>query len=344
MPVSFSVIPVQRSSEVLDFVHGVFGFTETPPNFAPATVEWKYFAPHPWWLTGRSYVLETDKGIAAHGCVSPVRFAGAETVLEAVKIIDWAAGRIVPGAGLLLWRRCLELQKGLLLAIGGSQQTLNILQEVKWFVPQTDLRYYVKPFHPWRRFSRSQGRLRDWLKLGRNAHWRMIPPLPAPGLWRCRPATPSDDVFNPVGNFLPILRSRTWLDYLCACPIASCTLLILERDGAPNGHALVANRAGSALIADFALGGERTPQAKGHAFAALLRFLSEQHDLLEVVAGSSIREDCRVFETCGLRFRRSAQVSVADPHHLIDGEMQLEINPMIGDAFYLYDAANPFWT
>ena len=342
MPAKFSVIPPQRTDEVLRFLAGVFGTTETPANFAPETLAWKFFEPHPWWPTGRSYVLETEGGIAAHGCAAPVRFVVGDAVLDSAVIFDWASGKLLPGAGLLIWRHCAQLTDGPLLAIGGTSQAQRVTSQVKWFVPKEDLRWYARPMKPWKRFLRSPRSLRDFLKLGRNIWWSRVPSLPSAKGWSCRPARPEDPVFTPAGDFVPILRTRPWIDYLAACPIANCTLWILECGGEARGHALVANLGGSARVADFALGGKQGQDAMTSAFSALLRALQSQSDILEVVAGSSLDEDTRAFTRCGLRDRASDRVLSADLHKAFPPDARLQIVPVLNDAYYLYDPANPF--
>jgi hypothetical protein len=341
MDVTFSEAPPERGHEVVEFLCAVFGIKDLPPNLLPDAQAWKYFAPHPWSSTVRSYVLETKDGIAAHGCVAPVRFASGEKVLDSMVIIDWASGSLVPGAGLLVYRRCMEVQKCSLLAIGGSSDTLRILPQVKWFAPKGDLRWYARPMKPWRRFSRSAKTLRDWAKLFRNLSWRFFPFLPSPGNWTCRPAHDHDPVFTPVGEFTPLLRTRAWIDYLTACPVAKCQLWILDQDGVARGHALTAKVEGSVRVADFALEGKSTPGAAKQAFAALMRTLGADNDVLELVAGSSLDQDIRAFEQCGLRYRGSTRVLLADPRKTFPPGSLLEIKPMVGDSFYLYDPANP---
>src|SRR5450432_4051367 len=108
MPVSFAATAADHEAEIWQFVSAIFGITEVPPNFSPGAMAWKYFDEHPWWPEGRSYTLRAPEGIAAHGCVSPVRFTSNGKTVESMQIIDWAGGRLIPAAGLLLFRRCLE--------------------------------------------------------------------------------------------------------------------------------------------------------------------------------------------------------------------------------------------
>ncbi len=342
MGLTFSVTTPERSNEIIAYLCEIFGITALPPNLSPKTQAWKYFAVHPWWPTARSYVLESEGEVAAHGGVAPVRFAAGDAVLESMVIIDWASGKLVPGAGLLLCRRCMEVQNCSLLAIGGSDDTLRLLPKVRWFVPQADMEWYARPLKPWRRFLRSARDMRDVLKFFRNVGWKSLSSLPSPGKWTCRLARAGDPVFTPAGDFVPILRTRVWIDYLSACPAAKCKLWILAQEGVPRGHALISNLGGSARVADFTLGGEQTAETAAQAFSAMIRALESDNTLLEIVAASSLALDIHAFRACGLRYRRKSAVLLADIGKTFPPNSILEIKPLLADQFYLYDPSNPF--
>jgi hypothetical protein len=357
MAITFTPISPERSEEVIRFLSKVFDIKKLPPNLYPETQNWKYFAPHPWWPTTRSYVLESGNEIAAHGCIAPIRFTLNGSILESMVIIDWASGKLVPGAGLLVYRRCMEVQtnevqeagvhrnaaqKTSLLAIGGSSDTVRILPEVHWFKPQADFKWYARSLKPWRRFLRSNRGGKDLLKLLRNAQWKLAHSLPQTGHWTCRTARTNDPVFTPAGDFVPILRTKEWIDYLRNCPAAKCSLWTLEHKGTPSGHALVANLARSARIADFALQGKTNTETTTQAFSALLRSLAADSQNIEVVAASTLTQDISAFENCGMKHRRNSPVLLADPQKIFPPELKIEIKPMLGDGFYLHDPSQPF--
>lgn len=95
-------------------------------------------------------------------------------------------------------------------------------------------------------------------------------------------------------------------------------------------------------MADFALGGQPTSEAATQAFSTLVRALEADNDLLEIVAGSSLAQDAAAFRACGLRHRHSSPVWLADPQKALPQKPTVEIKPMLGDTFYLYDPSNPF--
>jgi hypothetical protein len=303
---------------------------------------WKSFEDHPWWRGSRCCLLRAPDGIAAHGCVSPVRFERQGRTVESMQVIDWAAGRLVPAAGLLLFRRCLELGQGTMLAIGGSDDARSVIARVRWFARRNDLCRYARPLRPWRHLAVSANGARSLARLGRNLYWRTMPGLPDAARWSCRKARPGEEVFTHNGDFVPLSRSRAWFDYLLRCPAVRAELLILEEAGAARGHAFLANVRGSVRVADFVVAGPATQTGRVAAFAALVRHLAARQECAEVVAASSLNEMGQVFAACGLRPRGSSPVYLADPRKLLPADAPIEITLAIGDAFYLDSAGYQF--
>jgi hypothetical protein len=340
--VSFGPTSPQGASAVREFLCEIFKLAPDAPVFDPATADWKYFDAHPWWPEARSYTLQTPAGIAAHGCVSPVRFDCHGQTVDSMQIIDWAAGRQIPAAGLLLYRRCLEHSKGTLLAIGGSADTRTIIPQVSWFARKEDLFHFARPLRPGRHLARSARGWRSLARFGRNMYWSVMPGLPDARRWSCRKARAGEAVFAQSGPFVPILRTRAWFDYLLRCPAARTELVILEDSGAARGHAFLSEIGGAVQVADFVVAAPASQAEKTAAFSALLRYIAAQPESAEVVASSSLRGMGEVFLAAGLRPRGSSPVYLADPKKLLPRDLPLEITPLIGDAFYLRSLDYPF--
>jgi hypothetical protein len=341
-PVSFGPTSPENASAVHEFLAGIFQLAPDAPGFHPATAAWKYFDAHPWWPEARSYTLQTPAGIAAHGCVSPVRFDCRGQTVDSMQIVDWAAGRQIPAAGLLLYRRCLERSKGSLLAIGGSADARTILPKVAWFARKDDLFHYARPLRPGRHLAGTARGWRSLARYGRNLYWRVMPGLPDVQRWSCRKARAGEAVFSQTGPFVPILRTRAWFDYLLRCPAARTDLVILEDSGAARGHAFFSEAGGAVQVADFVVGAPASQGEKTAAFSALLRYIAAQPESAEVVASSSLREMGEVFLACGLRPRGNSPVYLADPKKLLPRDLPIEITPLIGDAFYFRSPGYPF--
>ena len=104
---------------MIRFLRTVFGVSESHRMFQPDVLRWKCFAPHPFWEGSRGYALRYKGEIAAFGCLVPCRFlTGSETVASC-NVIDWAASKTVPGAGILLYRHIQSLT-GTMINIGGT--------------------------------------------------------------------------------------------------------------------------------------------------------------------------------------------------------------------------------
>ena len=125
MPLTF--VPTGRDDvpELVRFLTSVFGLRDDAPFVAKDLVEWKYFAAHPYWDGPRSYLLKHDGKLAAHGCAHPATFLPPGRAVTSTRVIDWAAGSGVPGAGVLLFRKFASLADTLF-AVGGSPETQSI--------------------------------------------------------------------------------------------------------------------------------------------------------------------------------------------------------------------------
>ncbi|MCC6538341.1 MAG: hypothetical protein IT162_12365 [Bryobacterales bacterium] len=325
-----------------------------PIWLSPDVMEWKYFVPHPWWSRDdgrRAYWLRADGQPAAHGCAAPLRLSAAPgaTPHETLQVIDWAAGGLLPGGGLLIYRKFLEMTRSTLLAIGGSADTRKLIPQVKWFQPRPPLLHYARPLRAWPyvRANGGYGNWRAWARAARNGHWHATAPRPGAGVWQARAARPGEPVHTPLAaaaaDYLPLYRDRAWLDYLAACPAVTATLAILERAGSPAGHALLAmNPAGSVAAADFALWTPHPEAEAAAAFAAVIGYAAALPGAVEIQAGSTLEAMHRVFASHGLRVRRTSPVHLADPRKLLPPGLPVEVTLSAGDAFYLYDRAQPF--
>jgi hypothetical protein len=341
-PVSFGPTAPEHASAVREFLVEAFKVAPDAQVFHPGTAAWKYFDSHPWWPEARSYTLQIPAGIVAHGCFSPVRFDSGGRTVESMQIIDWAAGRQIPAAGLLLCRRCLERTRGTLLAIGGSADASSIFPKVHWLTRKDDVVHYTLPLRPWRHLARSALGWRSLARFGRNLYWRLLPGLPGAGHWNCRSARPGEEVFAHSGDFVPILRTRAWFDYLLRCPATRSDLVILEEAGVARGHAFLSDAEGSVRVADFVVAAPADKAGQVAALSALLRYIAARPESAEVVASSSLREMGEVFRAAGLRPRGSSTVYLADPKKLLPQDVPIEITPLVGDAFYLCSPDYPF--
>src|SRR4051794_34196950 len=117
--------------ELTEFLLDVFRMGPDAPFVRPEMMRWKYFEPRPDWEGSRSYLMLREGRIFAHGCVVPETFRTAQGRVTSMRVIDWAGGRNVPAAGVLVMRKLAELTDTVL-AIGGSADAMRVLPRMKF--------------------------------------------------------------------------------------------------------------------------------------------------------------------------------------------------------------------
>ena len=342
MPARITTATPERIPELSSFLRDVFQFPPDAPSFRPDLMHWKYFEPHPWWPDGRSYILENQGVIAAHGCITPVRFLSKGRSVESAQVIDWAASGAAPGGGVVIYRYCLSLL-GTLLAIGGSEITQRLIPTVRWFRKRCDMNLYARPLHALRYFAVSPHRsARTVLKVTRNFAWSLSPRLPDTSQWRCTPVPDFERVSTPSDSFIAIQRTAEWLNYFLRCPASHFQALVLSDGGQWHGYALLSFVGPQARIVDFAIDSADAKEWLG-ALSAVIRWVALQPGVGEIAGGSSLDFFQRLYTAAGMRLRTSWPVYLADPKGCISQDAELEINFLIGDASFLCVRNDSLW-
>ncbi len=225
MPLTLRRTTPDDRAELVRFLAGAFGACDDAPFLEPRLMHWKYWAPRPGWEGLRSYVMEQDGRIVAHGCVYPTSIAGA------IRVIDWAGSAAAPGSGVLLMRK-LAAMAGAVLAPGGSEDTRAVLPKIG-FREAGRMWKYARVVRPWRHLALNPRR--DWRTLARFAR-----NLVQGGL----PPAPADWTAERVERF-----GDERLDYMLACPGAEFSGYVLRKSGVECGWFLLAQVLGQARIA-----------------------------------------------------------------------------------------------
>lgn len=111
---------------IKNLMRRVLALDEHAVAIQPAFLRWKYWDPHPLTSAGRSYVVEGQNGIVAHGCRWPMQILTTSACYDAFHLIDWAGDSSHAGAGLQVLRDTCE-KSAALFSIGGSPTTRKIL-------------------------------------------------------------------------------------------------------------------------------------------------------------------------------------------------------------------------
>jgi hypothetical protein len=322
----------------MHFLRAVFGVSEDHRMFQADVMRWKCFAPHPFWEGGRGYALRYKGEIAAFGCVVPCRFlTGSETV-GSCNVIDWAASKAVPGAGILLYRHIKSLA-GTMINIGGTDEARQVLPKIGFDV-RVERHCYRRVVRPWRLFRTESPRdwksplrlARDYAELGR----------PSPTVGRRLAARRVDGFHDIKEELFPdpsvaarvvCARNAESLDYFLACPAAKTQGYLLERDGQPAGYFLLSSVRGQRRIADLWIRSADQPDwaEAYHVAAAMAEADSETTDVTVAASSATLIE---ALKEAGYHRTHSEPVFVLDPGVLLRERSDLTIGLLENDSFY----------
>jgi len=319
------------------FLRTVFGVGESHRMFQPDILRWKCFTPHPFWEGSRGYALRYKGEIAAFGCVVPCRFLTGSGTVASCNVIDWAASKAVPGAGIMLYRHIQGLT-GTMINIGGTADARNVLPKIG-FRARAEVGHYTRVLRPWRHFRmadrkdwKSPLRLaRDYRELGSGAGDA------GRGLTARRVSSfdgaPADLFPDPsVTRQVVCARTPESLDYFLACPAGTIQPYLLERAHTPAGYFLL-NRVGhQCRIADLWIRAADR-QAWAEAYAAATAAARTDPQTTEVTVAASGPLQIGALEDAGYRLTHEEPVFVLDP----DGRLGLNdfaVSLLENDGFY----------
>jgi Acetyltransferase (GNAT) domain len=298
-----SMIAALRASEHKDlpalakFLVRVYQFDPPDHHADTRLLEWKYLSPRPGWDGSRSYVLEKDGEIVAHGGVSPVTFRlPTGGTVSSLTITDWAADPSNPGVGVMLYRKLTEMAPTSFV-IGGAPVTRQIVPRIG-FRHVGDALTYTCWLRPWREFRTRPCTGRSVLRLLHGlAH-----PLPISSRlgrrWEFVPVREFDDSLQPILS----AAKRTWticqrtvadLNYLLKCPHLEMRGFLLRRQRRLGGYFILGKSGWEARLLDLVVDSEDVNDWK-HACAAVTRTA-----LLDP-------EVCRVRALCAVPILRQA--------------------------------------
>ncbi len=276
-------------------------------------MRWKCLAPHPFWDGSRGYVLRYKGTIAAFGCVMPCRFQTGTETIPACNVIDWAASKAVPSAGILLYRHIQDLT-GAMINIGGTTEARQVLPKIG-FDARVELQHYTRVLRPLRRFRsaakdwKSPLRLaRDYSELARRPH--------------------AETIAEVARDAVHCSRARELLAYFKGCPAARITTHEIA-----GGEFVLSRVADESRIADLWISSERAEDWAA-AYQAALTMAGADPDVSVVSVAASLPAQSAALERCGFRRTHSEPVFVRDPAGRLAGRGGLALSLLENDAFY----------
>ena len=319
------------------FLRTVFGVGESHRMFQADVLRWKCFAPHPFWEGSRGYALRYKDEIAAFGCLVPCRFLTGSGAVGSCNVIDWAASKAVPGAGIMLYRHIQGLT-GTMINIGGTGDASQVLPKIG-FQKRADIHHYTRVLQPWRYFR--QAHQKDWkspLRLARD--YRELRAAQAAG--RALTVRRVDRFDGAAARTFPdpsvtqqvvCARTSESLNYFLACPAAKMDAYLLERDHTPAGYFLLSRVGCQCRIADLWIrSADRQDWAEAYA-AATAAARTDPH-ITQIAVAASLPLETGALQQAGYRRTHAEPVFVLDPGSLLGGRNDLAVSLLENDAFY----------
>src|SRR5579863_3890231 len=99
MKSTFRATTPSDARAISELLTAVFGPSGDNAGSSQKAMSWKYWSPHPFWEGSRSYVVESEGRILAHGAVVPQWARWNGNRFRWFHLIDWAATPDVPGVG-----------------------------------------------------------------------------------------------------------------------------------------------------------------------------------------------------------------------------------------------------
>jgi hypothetical protein len=318
------------------------------PNIEPQHLEWKYWQPRADWPAPRSFVLTDGGELMAHVAIIPGSCAGLTRRIKVGHMIDWAASRRAPMAGVALLN-LIGQQAFAVLAVGGAAQTLEILPRVG-FQAVGVVTGYARSLHPWR-LRRRKGAA-YWMlpaRVVRSIAWTLTAPAARRTEWRVHRLA-ADEVSRitpvfpvPKRGIAVLERSVDLFHYILSCPIVPMELFGVEMADRVRGYYLLATVPGQVRIADCWIDSEEPAD-----WCALILCAVEQAkrdpQAAEVVIWASDPSLAQTLEACGFHERWKTPILVRPVGELLVPQGPLRVHMLDADAAYLRGDRKEFWS
>ncbi len=346
MALQFTVTSPSELPRVRDFLLKTFAADPDLNSFRPEVLHWKYISARPDWNGSRSYLLRNGDNIAAHGCVWPIRFFGVGAEIKGIHLIDWAASRGSPGAGIQMLRKIAEMGD-VLITIGGSADTRTILPKFG-YKRGGELKRYVYVPRPWKQMRTSRGH--NWktpLRLIRNAtsSIRGIPAPPAD--WKVVKVPRFERSLEVILEYpssaahLRAVRTVAGLNYMLDCPGAEFSGFVVSDNKGCRGYFVLVKVGRQSRIVDIAVDSKHA-----HEWGPVCRIAAHtaclDPEVCEVIVGTSRPEIGENFKQIGFWERRVDPVLYYDPKKRIDTGVHFELSLLDSDTSFFYNPQNPY--
>jgi hypothetical protein len=342
MKAVFRATTLADGPAIAAFLARIFDVSTGEPIVDPHLMEWKYWKERPGWPGSRSYVLERNGSIVAHGAAWPSRIMTGAGV-PAFSLIDWAASADSPGAGVSLMKHMTKIVPVSFL-YGGSEIARK-MRTAMGFRTCNEAYTMALPLRPIRQILTSSRR--NWktpVRLVRNLFWSRLKTLEAGG-WQVQPIDPVElsqaRVPWPAGGrqALQLTRDPELFQYLAACPLTGVAFFLAIRGSEPCGYFCLTFPPGQARIADAWTVSDHLEDWT-HTYALAVQQAYQHPGVNEITAAASTDISLRALQKCGFHTRAVDPVQLLDPRGEVPPGIPLQVQLIDGDAAFR-NTANP---
>jgi hypothetical protein len=326
------LVPINESDqpEIVAFLLSAFDLPADAPFVEPQLFRWKTFETRPDWSGSRGYALKQNGRTVAYGCVYPVTFHTPQRTVSSMRILDWAASRDAPGAGVTLFRKVAAMSDTAF-AVGGSPQTQAIMPKIG-FAPRGSIDVYARVVRPWKQFRATGGD--GWKVLGRllrNTFWSLRAVKPIAGDWSSVKVSHLDTPRRP----------SEIMDFLARCPGANLSAHLIRQSGQERGYFLLNRVRGQSRIVDISVDSAEIAGWQA-AYALAAREAGRDPQACEIMATASTDLARQAVVANGFMLRRRDPFFLYDPKGLLAEPPALTL--LDGDEWFLSDLGYPFLT
>jgi hypothetical protein len=316
------------------------------PNREPRDLQWKYWQSRRDLPDARSFVLTDGDDLIAHGAAVLGRCVWPGHRISMAHVIDWAAPPKAAGAGVALMKH-IGQQTAMLLAIGGSAQTLAILPHIG-FRPAGVVTGYVRTLFPIRLLrGNSESGWRVLPRFGRSVAWSLAAPS-AGADWRSRQIA-SEDI-GTLASVLPVQargmalleRSVELFRYVLSCPIVPMALFVVESAGRARGYFLLASAPGQVRIADCWIDSEDPADWRGMILCAVAE-AKKDPQAAEVVVWANDPLLAGALAGAGFHIRNRTQIQIRPANDASMPPLPLRVQMLDNDFAFLNEGRNQYW-
>ena len=320
------------------FLVRVYKFEPSDFHFDPRLLEWKYLYPRSAWQGSRSYLIERDGNIVAHGGICPVSFRlPTGEIVSGLTILDWAADSTIPGLGVTLYRKLMQMAP-VSFVLGGAPVTREIVPRIG-FRHVGDAPTYAAWLRPWREFrTRSGTNSRSLLRLLHGlAH-----PVPSRSRlsrrWAFVPVAEFDDSLQPIlsGTKRPwtfCQRTVADLNYLLKCPHLHMRGFLLTHGGSVRGYFVIGKSGWEARVLDLVVDSAEVNDWK-HACAAITNAALLDQDICRIRILSTLPLLSDGLEWNGYWRQQEEPILLHDPSAALGSAFPVSFQYFDGDSGY----------